>query len=54
MHHMHIWQLNEKENHLEAHVDFHTDITLSEFDNILDQMESILCTQFGINHEYST
>ena len=50
VHHMHIWQLNEQETHLEAHIDFHRDITLSEFDAILNELESILRDQFGINH----
>tara|TARA_A100000171_G_C2140463_1_gene155197 strand:- start:1567 stop:2472 length:906 start_codon:yes stop_codon:yes gene_type:complete len=50
VHHMHIWQLNEKETHLEAHIDFHEDITLSQFDKILDQVEERLYHDFGINH----
>ncbi len=50
VHHMHIWQLNEQENHLEAHIDFYRDITLSEFDEILNEVERILSEQFGINH----
>ncbi|MGB5419302.1 cation diffusion facilitator family transporter, partial [Algibacter sp.] len=35
VHHVHVWQLNEDEIHLEAHIDFEKDITLSEFDIIL-------------------
>lgn len=50
VHHMHIWQLNEKENHLEAHIDFYEDITLSQFDEILNRVEDVLYHQFGINH----
>jgi cobalt-zinc-cadmium efflux system protein len=50
VHHIHIWQLNEKENHLEAHIDFHNDISLSEFDTILEEVERILHEKFGINH----
>ncbi len=50
VHHMHIWQLNEKENHLEAHIDFYEDITLSQFDEILNRVEEVLFHQFGINH----
>lgn len=50
VHHMHIWQLNEQETHLEAHIDFHRDITLSEFDTILNEVEHILKDQYGINH----
>ncbi|MGB7393878.1 MAG: cation diffusion facilitator family transporter [Pricia sp.] len=50
VHHVHIWQLNEDEIHLEAHVDFHQDIRLSEFDNILGQIEEVVYHKFGINH----
>ncbi len=30
VHHVHVWQLNENEIHLEAHIDFTEDITLSK------------------------
>jgi cobalt-zinc-cadmium efflux system protein len=50
MHHVHIWQLNEDEVHLEAEIDFDKDITLSEFDKILVEIEGILISEFGINH----
>ena len=50
MHHVHIWQLNEKEVHLEAHLDFHEDISLSQFEMVLDKIEELLYHDFGINH----
>ncbi|MEO0527566.1 MAG: cation diffusion facilitator family transporter [Bacteroidota bacterium] len=50
VHHVHIWQLNEDEIHLEAHVDFSTDIKLSEFDDILYSIEEKVYHEFGINH----
>ncbi len=50
MHHIHIWQLNEQEIHLEAHVDFNADIKLSQFDKILMQIEKLLQSEYGINH----
>lgn len=50
MHHIHVWQLNEEELHLEAHVDFDEDIKLSEFDTILNTIEEILYHDFEINH----
>jgi len=50
VHHVHIWQLNEDEVHLEAHVDFYEDIRLSEFDNILGEIEQVVYHKFGINH----
>lgn len=50
VHHMHIWQLNEQETHLEAHLDFYEDVTLSEFDAVLTKVEEVLYHDFGINH----
>jgi len=49
-HHVHIWQLNEEEFHLEAEIDFKEDISLSEFDSILLQIERTLQDEYGINH----
>ena len=51
MHHIHIWQLNEDEVHLEAHIDFENDIKLSEFDKILDTIEEFLFTNYQINQD---
>lgn len=50
VHHVHIWQLNEDEVHLEAHIDFKSDIKLSEFDSILNDIEKELRHHHGINH----
>ena len=50
VHHVHVWQLNEDETHLEAHVDFNVDIPLSKFDEILEEIEEIVSHEFGINH----
>ncbi|GAA4273268.1 cation diffusion facilitator family transporter [Aquimarina gracilis] len=50
IHHVHVWQLNEEETHLEAHIDFQEDIQVSEFGNILHEIEAILQEQFNINH----
>jgi len=50
LHHVHIWQLNEKETHLEAHIDFHKDINMSEFGKILETIELLLFENHGINH----
>lgn len=49
-HHIHVWQLNEEEIHFEAHIDFDKNITLSEFDEILNIIEEILFHKFEINH----
>ena len=50
VHHVHIWQLNEDEVHLEAHIDFNEDIRLSRFDTILEEIEKELYHNYGINH----
>ena len=50
VHHVHVWQLNEEEIHLEAHVDFKEDIKLSEFDVILEGIEELVYHKYGINH----
>lgn len=50
IHHIHIWQLNEDEVHLEAHLEFTNDITLSQFDNVLTDLEELLFHKFSINH----
>ena len=50
MHHVHVWQLNENEIHLEAHIDFTEDITLSKFNKILYQIEKKLYHIYRINH----
>ena len=50
VHHVHIWQLNEDEVHMEAHIDFKKDIRLSEFDEILEKIEEHVYHKHGINH----
>jgi len=50
VHHIHIWELNEFEIHMEAHIDFNKDLSLSEFNILLKQIEEILYHDFGINH----
>ncbi|RED49003.1 cation diffusion facilitator family transporter [Seonamhaeicola aphaedonensis] len=50
IHHVHIWQLNEDEVHFEAHIDFNKDITLSQFDDILQEIEVLVFKKYKINH----
>ncbi|HET8838697.1 MAG TPA: cation diffusion facilitator family transporter [Flavobacteriaceae bacterium] len=50
VHHVHIWQLNENEIHLEAHIDFQENINLKEFESVLEKIEAIVWKDFGINH----
>ncbi len=55
LHHVHVWQLDEKHYFLEAHVDMQDDITISEFQKILKKIERILAdhhiTHYNIQPE---
>lgn len=50
LHHIHVWNLNEDELHLEAHLDCSENLTLNEFNELLHQIEQVLLDKFGINH----
>ncbi len=50
VHHVHIWQLNEQEIHLEAHLELSKDISISQFDAISEEIEELLFHEFKINH----
>jgi cobalt-zinc-cadmium efflux system protein len=50
LHHVHIWSLNDDELHLEAHLEFKVDVTITEFNTILQEVELILHKDFNINH----
>ena len=50
LHHVHVWCLNDDELNLEAHLDLNDDITISEFNTILKQIEDVLHDKFNINH----
>ena len=50
IHHIHVWELNEDEIHLEAHIDFKHNITLQEFQVELFKIEKHLLEKFKINH----
>jgi cobalt-zinc-cadmium efflux system protein len=50
IHHVHVWHLNDKDIHFEAHIEFKEDIKLSEFDRICRQVERILSEKFAIHH----
>lgn len=50
LHHIHVWYLNENELHLEAHLDCSIDINISEFNEIVHQVEQVLFDKFQINH----
>jgi cobalt-zinc-cadmium efflux system protein len=42
--------LNDEELHLEAHLDCSEDIKMSEFNILLEKIETVLYKEFKINH----
>lgn len=50
MHHVHIWQLDDKQINFEAHISFREDIVLSEVNKVLHKLEHLLHDEFEINH----
>ncbi|SNR52132.1 cation diffusion facilitator family transporter [Lutibacter flavus] len=50
IHHVHIWQLNDHDCHIEAHLEFRENIKLSDFDSICEQVEKMLLDKFHITH----
>lgn len=50
LHHVHIWNLSDHELHLEAHLDLTEDISTTDFNALLLQIEAILHDEFDINH----
>jgi cobalt-zinc-cadmium efflux system protein len=50
LHHIHVWHLNDHELHLEAHLDCAEDIKMSEFNDLLHEIEQVLLDKFHINH----
>ena len=49
MHHVHVWQLDDHEMMLEAHIDLDEDYVISRFEQILEKVEEIL-GQYDIHH----
>ena len=50
VHHVHVWQLNENETHFEGHVDFKSDLVLSEITKICCVISDLLKEKFNIGH----
>tara|TARA_R110001583_G_scaffold21469_6_gene81606 strand:- start:4824 stop:5756 length:933 start_codon:yes stop_codon:yes gene_type:complete len=50
MHHVHVWQLDDKQINFEAHISFKNDLRLSRVNEILHQIEHVLDDKFDINH----
>jgi len=50
LHHVHVWSLNDDELHLEAHLELTENVSITEFDSILHNIERLLHDEFQINH----
>ncbi|MEJ2501123.1 MAG: cation diffusion facilitator family transporter [Campylobacterales bacterium] len=50
VHHMHLWRLSDHAVHLEAHLDFKTDLPISDATRIVEALETMLEARFGISH----
>jgi len=50
LHHVHIWNLSDEELHLEAHLDLEENLTTTEFNALLLNIEDLLEKEFNINH----
>lgn len=49
IHHVHVWQINEREMMFEAHIDMSEDVNVSKFEDILHRIKAVL-TKYDINH----
>ena len=49
IHHIHLWQINENEIMLEAHIDFYEDFKLSEVEKILIEVKRAI-EKYNVNH----
>ena len=50
IHHIHVWELDEHQTHLEAHVEFAEDLSLKEVNQSLMEISKLLKIDFGIQH----
>lgn len=50
LHHVHIWNLSDNELHLEAHLDLEENVLITQFDTILNEIETYLHENYDINH----
>lgn len=50
LHHVHVWQLNEHEVHLEAHILLAEDLPISQFEIVLQDIRKDLEDLYEINH----
>lgn len=49
VHHVHFWQLNDKDLFFEAHIDLEKDIRITDFQEVLTEIEIVL-VKYNISH----
>jgi cobalt-zinc-cadmium efflux system protein len=50
IHHVHAWNLTDREIHFECHVDLKEDIKVSETEVVNERIRSLLLEKYGIVH----
>ncbi len=50
VHHVHVWQLTDKEVHFEGHLDVREDMKVSETQAVIDNAQRLLKERFSIQH----
>ena len=52
LHHVHVWQIDERKYLFESHVTLNKDMRVSEADQIRKKVEEILAKDFNISHPH--
>jgi cobalt-zinc-cadmium efflux system protein len=50
IHHVHVWNLTDREIHFECHVDLKENIKVSETETVNEKIRTLLSTRYGIVH----
>ena len=50
IHHIHVWNLTDREVHFEAHIDLSDDLKVSDSQMVVDKVQEILKKKFDIDH----
>lgn len=50
IHHIHVWEMNDRSIIFEGHIDLVEDFKISEFEKILEDIEALLEKAFNIHH----
>jgi len=50
IHHIHVWNLTDREVHFEAHIDLSDDLKVSDSQMVVDKVQELLKKKFDIDH----